>query len=182
MTELHDKLKEVDINKEVYKEAIVNETIKLIEDFEYNIAEIDASRPWGAFFRINNEDADRFIKDFFPGLSLEDAKLGNPNAELSPKILLVSPGQRLSWQYHDRRAERWAFLTDGGYNKSLDDEQGDLCRAESGDVVQFLQGERHRLVGLPNDYTLVAEIWQHLDSDNLSNESDIIRLADDYGR
>ena len=27
--------------------------------------------------------------------------------KLSPKILIVKPEARLSWQYHDRRAEIW---------------------------------------------------------------------------
>jgi hypothetical protein len=29
---------------------------------------------------------------------------------------------------------------------------------------------------------LVAEIWQHTDPGNPSNEDDIVRLADDYSR
>lgn len=43
------------------------------------------------------------------------------------------------------------------------------------------QNERHRLVGL-NDWGMVAEIWQHIDANNPSDENDIIRVQDDFGR
>jgi len=50
-------------------------------------------------------------------------------------------------------------------------------------VVQFEKGERHRLAATNDtDYTVVAEIWQHSDKDHLSDEDDIVRLADDYQR
>jgi mannose-6-phosphate isomerase-like protein (cupin superfamily) len=148
----------------------------------YDIVEINSDKPWGAYFRIDSNQADKFVNQYFPGLSPSEARLGIENAELSPKILLVSPGQRLSWQYHKRRAERWKFLSSGGYYKSLDDEQGELVTAESGNVVQFQKSERHRLCALANDYTIVAEIWQHTDPQNLSNEDDIFRIKDDYER
>jgi mannose-6-phosphate isomerase len=43
------------------------------------------------------------------------------------------------------------------------------------------QGERHRLVGL-EDWGVIAEIWQHTDASNPSDESDIVRVQDDFGR
>ena len=122
------------------------------------------------------------MHEFFPGLSPQEARLGIDGIELSPKILIVAPGQRLSWQYHHRRAERWAFLTDGSYNKSLDDDPRDPVIAEAGNVVQFEKSERHRLNGVNGGYVVVAEIWQHTDADNPSNEEDIVRLYDDYAR
>ena len=64
----------------------------------------------------------------------------------------------------------------------MTDEQGELVMARAGDVVQFETGERHRLVGALGYYTLVAEIWQHTNSGQLSNEDDVVRLADDYKR
>jgi hypothetical protein len=42
-------------------------------------------------------------------------------------------------------------------------------------------GQRHRLIGL-DQWGVVAEIWQHTDSENPSDESDIVRLQDDFGR
>lgn len=142
----------------------------------------DFNRPWGGFVQLVNEDADRFVSEFFPGLTPEEARLGNVESELSPKILIVAPNQRLSWQYHDRRAERWAYITEGGYFKSMTDEQGELHSAQPGEVVQFAKGERHRLVGASTQVTLVAEIWQHTKAQELSDEDDIVRLEDDYKR
>lgn len=154
----------------------------LARELGYQLAEVDESRPWGAFYRVVDEQADRFLKEFFPGLDPTEARLGQPDMVLSPKILLVSPGQRLSWQYHDRRSERWRFMNSGGYVKSLVDAPGELQAAKPGQIVQFATGERHRLCAADGAYTVVAEIWQHADPDNPSNEADIIRLEDDYSR
>lgn len=150
----------------------------------YTIVEEDMEKPWGAYYRMDSAEADRFIKEFFPGLSVTEAKLGRENVELSPKFLLFAPGHRISWQYHDRRAERWRFLTDGGYYRGHSNDLGELHIAKAGEVVQFDAGERHR--GCANSdgvsYTLVAEIWQHTVAERPSDESDIIRLQDDYQR
>ena len=43
------------------------------------------------------------------------------------------------------------------------------------------QGERHRIIGL-DKWTVIAEIWQHEDATHPSNEEDIVRLEDKYGR
>lgn len=164
------------------KLSFVAEIIGAIEEAGYTVTEVDDTKPWGAYIRIANDQADRFIAEFFPGLSPDEARLGNKDAELTPKILVVSPQQRLSWQYHDRRAERWTFLTQGAYHRSTTDDQGELQLAKPGEVVQFAQGERHRLVGVPQNYAIVAEIWQHTNPEHLSEEADIVRLADDYSR
>lgn len=155
---------------------------KNITDSGYEIVEKNTDKPWGAYLRLKSEQADDFVNDFFPGLTPEEARLGIEGAELSPKFLIVKPGQRLSWQYHDRRAERWCFLTKGGYRKSTSDEESERFEATPGEVVQFLKGERHRLEGSPEGLVLVAEIWQHSDVTLPSNEDDIVRLADDYQR
>lgn len=155
---------------------------QILRDTGYGVFVADHERPWGGFNRLPDESANRFIAEFFPDIDPLAARLGNKDVPLSPKILLVAPGARLSWQYHERRAERWVFLTDGAYYKSSNDEQGELHQALAGDVVQFAQGERHRLVGAEGHYTLVAEIWQHTDATRPSEEEDIIRVADDYRR
>ncbi|MEO5499440.1 MAG: phosphoheptose isomerase [Candidatus Saccharimonadales bacterium] len=153
-----------------------------ITDAGYTIVEENRDKPWGAYFRINSSTADSFVNDFFSGLTPSDARLGIEDAELSPKFLIVKPGQRLSWQYHDRRAERWCFLTRGGYRKSSTDEESERFEAQPGEVVQFQKGERHRLEGREDGLVLVAEIWQHSDVVQPSDEDDIVRLADDYQR
>ena len=148
----------------------------------YEITESNIEKPWGAYYRIDSVQADEFVDNFFPELSPEEARLGVTDAELSPKFLVVLPGQRLSWQYHDRRAERWRFLTPGAYRRSLDDSQGERTEATIDEVVQFARGERHRLEGNPEGLVIVAEIWQHTDITHPSDEDDIVRLADDYSR
>jgi mannose-6-phosphate isomerase len=165
------------------KEAVVAAVSTYIQEAGYTVAELDDVRPWGAFFRFETSDADRFLQEFFPTLDPLEVRLNDPSAELSPKILIVSPEQRLSWQYHLRRAETWKFLTPGSYKRSqTDEEPAENLVAESGDVVSFDKQERHRLIGIVDSYSLVAEIWQHVDNSKLSDEEDIIRVSDDYKR
>jgi hypothetical protein len=61
------------------------------------------------------------------------------------------------------------------------DEQQSVETYEAGQSVRLKQGERHRLVGL-DDWGILAEIWQHTDPDNPSDEDDIVRVQDDFGR
>lgn len=182
MTEILKKFSSIPIDAKNEKIKVAHNVKEALIESNFTISEEDINRPWGGFIRLDNQDGDSFVDNFFEGLDPKDARLGNPNAELSPKILIVAPAQRLSWQYHDRRAERWMFINDGGYHKSVTDDQGDEVFAHSGDVVQFEKGERHRLVGAIGRYTLVAEIWQHTNPDQLSDEDDIVRLQDDYKR
>ncbi len=65
--------------------------------------------------------------------------------------------------------------------RSDTDEQGPVETFEAGDLVRLQQGERHRLVGL-DSWGILAEIWQHTDADNPSDEDDIVRVQDDFGR
>jgi mannose-6-phosphate isomerase len=50
-----------------------------------------------------------------------------------------------------------------------------------GDQIILKQGERYHLIGL-EDFCVVAEIWQHTDVNHPSDEEDIIRVQDDFGR
>lgn len=165
------------------KIQMIADIIAFAKDAGYTIADVDDTKPWGGFVRFDYKDGNQFISEFFPDVNPAEARLGNPDAELSPKILLVAPEQRLSWQVHARRAERWRFLNDGGYHRSTDaDNPGKLIEVHAGDEVQFEAGECHRLVGASNEYTFVAEIWQHTDKNHPSDEADITRLQDDYKR
>lgn len=182
MTDIQEDLRKLDLTHAGDKAQLVDQLSEIATAHGYTIVDRNDTKPWGAYLRFDGKDSERFMNSFFPGLTLTEAQLGIDGAELSPKFLLVTPGQRLSWQKHDRRAERWAFLTDGAYYKSDTDEQGDIIRVANDEVVQFARGERHRLVGLNNVYVLVAEIWQHSDPSNLSDEDDIVRIQDDYNR
>jgi mannose-6-phosphate isomerase len=139
----------------------------------------DNTRPWGGFFVINENEAEKFINLYFPNLTKEEL---NISGKLSPKILVVAPEKRLSWQYHNRRAEIWKLI--GGTAAvvtSNTDEENETKYLKLGDIIQLKQGERHRLIGLEG-WGIVAEIWRHTDAENPSNEDDIVRLQDDFGR
>jgi mannose-6-phosphate isomerase-like protein (cupin superfamily) len=95
---------------------------------------------------------------------------------------VVAPTKRLSWQYHHRRAEIWRVIKgQAGVVRGNTDTENDLEVLNIGDTITLQQGERHRLVGL-DDYAVIAEIWQHTDANNPSDEDDIVRVQDDFGR
>lgn len=145
----------------------------------FKINSKDLNRPWGGFFVIGEEQAQDFANLYFDGIDVNSLKI---SGKLSPKILLVAPHQRLSWQYHHRRAEIWQVISGTvGIIRSKYDTEGELVEYKKNDQVVLKQGERHRLIGL-DDWGVVAEIWQHTDITNPSNEDDIIRLQDDYSR
>ena len=94
---------------------------------------------------------------------------------------MVKPNVKLSWQYHNRRAEIWqVYKGTVGVVQSNTDIEKVMESFGPGDQIKLEQGIRHRLIGL-DDYGVVAEIWQHTDS-LPSDEDDIIRVQDDYGR
>ena len=149
-----------------------------IESYGLTVVAKDFERPWGAFLVIKEEEAQDFANRFFNGIDVDTLRI---EGKLSPKILIVKPGARLSWQYHHRRAEIWqVYQGEVGIIRSDDNVEGDLIRFCEGEQVRLVQGERHRLIGLEN-YGIVAEIWQHTDTVP-SNEEDIVRVQDDYKR
>ena len=128
---------------------------------------------------IDESQAAAFATKFFPQLEMSQIQITN---KLSPKILVVAPNKRLSWQYHFRRAEIWKILSGVvGVKISDTDEEGEIQQLAPGTFIQMDKGERHRLIGLES-WGIVAEIWQHTDSENPSDEEDIVRLQDDFGR
>ena len=151
---------------------------KELESLGFNITDSDLQRPWGAFFYIDENQAQDFSDYFFDGLDINTLKI---EGKLSPKILMVKPNVKLSWQYHNRRAEIWqVFQGTVGVVQSQTDLENSMETFNPGDQIKLEQGMRHRLVGL-DDYGVVAEIWQHTDSIP-SDEEDIIRVQDDFGR
>lgn len=159
------------------------EVFTLVEEYLGKIglgySSVDSERPWGGFYVINEDQTKEFISEYFPELSLKDIEKGG---RLSPKILLVEPEKRLSWQYHDRREELWKVVSGPvGVVTSLSDEQGEVREIGEGDTIQFGTQVRHRLIGL-SGWGVVAEIWQHTDPSNPSDENDIVRVEDDFGR
>lgn len=152
---------------------------RMLKDLGFTIVKDDRSRPWGGFFVIEEAQAAQFAAYFFPDEDFEKLKISE---KLSPKVLIVAPGKRLSWQYHHRRAEIWRSVEgEVGVVTSDTDEEAKTQTLRRGEHIRLRQGERHRLVG-KDDWGVVAEIWQHIDATHPSDEEDIVRLQDDFGR
>jgi|TARA_B100000959_G_C14910057_1_gene594713 mannose-6-phosphate isomerase-like protein (cupin superfamily) len=149
-----------------------------INTLGFKVIDFDFDRPWGGFLVIDEKQTSFFISTFFNDLNIN---LSNTK-RLSPKILIVNPKSRLSWQYHFRRKELWKIYKGSvGVIRSKNDIENSMDIYKSGDTITFDIQERHRLIGL-EDVGVVAEIWQHIDIDNPSDENDIVRLQDDYNR
>ena len=103
----------------------------------FTITSSDLNRPWGGFYVIDEAQAQQFADTFFDGLDVSTLKIGG---KLSPKILLVAPEKRLSWQYHNRRAEIWKVVSGKfGVVRSDDDHEGELVVHNEGDVITLAQ-------------------------------------------
>ena len=152
---------------------------EVLKSLKLNIIDIDTERPWGGFFVISEDNAQDFSNIYFNGLNTEELKI---SWKLSPKILIIAPNKRLSWQYHHRRSEIWKVVK--GEIKvvtSHDDIERKERILKEGDEIRLSRSERHRIIGL-EDYAVVAEIWIHTDKDNPSDENDIVRVQDDFNR
>lgn len=161
------------------KELIFEHVAEYLHLQNLKIDKQDNTRPWGGFFVIEEDEAEKFIDLYFSGFKKEEL---NISGKLSPKILIVGPEKRLSWQYHNRRAEIWKLIGGKAAVATSDtDEEKEKKYLNIGEIVQLKQGERHRLIGVET-WGIVAEIWQHTEKENPSDEEDIIRLKDDFGR
>jgi mannose-6-phosphate isomerase-like protein (cupin superfamily) len=162
------------------KATVLGEVEKFLKRQGYTIIARDAARPWGGFFVLDEGQAEKFGAEFFPGIQIDSLKV--KGGKLSPKILIVEANKRLSWQYHHRRSEIWKLAAGtAGVVTSATDQQGILKKLHVGEVIRLEKGIRHRLVGL-DGWGMIAEIWQHTDPANPSNEDDIVRVQDDFGR
>ena len=155
-----------------------NSVRKELESMGFKITDSDTQRPWGGFFYIDESQAQAFSNRFFNGLDVESLRI---EGKLSPKILMVKPKAKLSWQYHNRRAEIWqVYKGSVGIVQSETDVENEMQTYKPGNQIKLNQGVRHRLIGL-DDYGIVAEIWQHTNAFP-SDEEDIIMVQDDFGR
>ena len=157
---------------------IFTEVREFLVNSGFTIISEDSTRPWGGFFVLNEIQIDKFCEVFFKGLDLNQL---DKTQKLSPKILIIKPNSRLSWQYHERRSEIWQVYSGSvGVIRSMDNSQGKLEYLKKDSRIELEQSERHRLIGL-EDYSIVAEIWKHTHAIP-SDEYDIIRIEDDFGR
>ena len=159
--------------------VFMEKTLEEIESKGFKVVDKDFERPWGGFLVIDESQAQNFSNSFFNGIDVSDLKI---SGKLSPKILMVKSKSRLSWQYHFRREEIWGvYRGTVGVVVSDTDFEKEMIQLRQGDQIKLKKEQRHRLIGL-DDWAVIAEIWQHTEKDNPSDEDDIVRINDDYGR
>lgn len=107
-------------------------------------------RPWGSYDVLDDADSHKV------------------------KRIDVKPGQRLSYQRHERRAEHW-FVVAGRAEVTID---GEVVSLSEGEAIDIPRGAAHRIAN-PGDRPLVFIEVQHGD---YFGEDDIERLEDDFGR
>tara|TARA_B100000965_G_scaffold217308_1_gene181898 strand:- start:236 stop:721 length:486 start_codon:yes stop_codon:yes gene_type:complete len=146
---------------------------------QFRIISKDLDRPWGGFFVLDQIQSKKFINFYFNKSTFE---LIDFSLKISPKILVIKPNKRLSWQYHNRRSEIWSVIKgDILVSRSQNDNEGSLIQLKKGEQIEITNKIRHRIIGT-EDYALVAEIWMHSNKNIPSDENDIVRLQDDFNR
>jgi mannose-6-phosphate isomerase len=91
----------------------------------------------------------------------------------SIKIITVNPGGVLSLQRHDRRDEFWVVL-DPGLEMTVGNR---VWVPRSGEEIFIPRKSPHRARNRGQSPARVLEIWL-----GRSDESDIVRIEDEYGR
>lgn len=119
-------------------------------------------RPWGEFETLAEFKVDTDMYSDLPG------------TDVVIKRLTVKPEQRLSYQTHKMRREKWVIVQGRGILVKDDLERW----VSKGSVVEIRQGVKHRII---NKHTEVDLILVEV-SEGKFDENDIERLADDYGR
>ena len=90
------------------------------------------------------------------------------------KIINVKPGQSLSLQKHNHRAEHWVVVS-GEAKVEINKKIFSLRENES---TYIPLGSMHRLSNVTNENLKIIEIQ----SGNYLGEDDIVRFEDNYGR
>jgi len=89
------------------------------------------------------------------------------------KRLVVNPGKRLSYQFHYKRSEHWV-ITQGVGNFILN---ATNRQVGVGDVLTINLGDHHRIHNTGAEDLIIIETQL-----GECDESDIVRIDDDYGR
>jgi mannose-6-phosphate isomerase-like protein (cupin superfamily) len=136
-------------------------------------------KPWGSYIRLKETALPAFIGAYWAD---SPVKIQLATHQMEPKLLLVAPGKRLSLQYHSRRREYWRVIA-GPVKIVLGPDGSSLQEAvyQTGDTIEIPCGYWHRIAGL-SGWSVLAEIWEHTDPENPSDEEDIVRVEDDFSR
>lgn len=94
--------------------------------------------------------------------------------DVKVKRITVNPYSRLSYQYHDKRSERWVVVS-GILSVILDDVR---IIKTSGESIHIPLGSRHRACNETHEPVIFIEVQ----TGSYFGEDDIIRIEDDYNR
>lgn len=152
-----------------------------LANFGIRVASMDASKPWGIKVMIDPRTTASFFTLMFRGILLPRKVITAPR---TPKVLLIEQGKRISWHVHDRR-ESYLRVRMGsvGLFLSRTDVQPTfpLVHGSPSELLHIGSGVRHRLSSL-SGWAVVAEVSLDTDAKNPSDQDDVRRIGDDYGR
>ncbi|MDG2495615.1 MAG: mannose-1-phosphate guanylyltransferase/mannose-6-phosphate isomerase [Alphaproteobacteria bacterium] len=144
-----DALLVADRNKSQDVKLVV-EALKASADAELTELSATVHRPWGTYATLKKEGS------------------------YQVKRITVAQGQKLSLQYHHKRAEHW-LVTQGLAIVQVGDKE---FETGPGEYRHIPMGEKHRLTNIGKTELVLIEVQV---GDYLG-EDDIVRLDDDYGR
>jgi|GEM_PF-874559 len=150
--------KQYNVNHHFYLCELSNEQFTTTELDEQNLQELNKQvklefsdiRPWGFYEILLDTDYTKV------------------------KQITVNPGQKLSYQYHEKRKEYWTIVK-GSATIILDDEK---VFRNQGESIHIPLGSKHRIINESDEILVFIEVQTGESFD----EDDIIRLEDDYGR
>ncbi|MEC9281761.1 MAG: mannose-1-phosphate guanylyltransferase/mannose-6-phosphate isomerase [Bdellovibrionota bacterium] len=129
----------------------VKQVVQQLKDKHYSIREhLFEHRPWGKYTVLQDEP------------------------EFKAKRIVVNPGQRLSYQSHEKRSEHWVLIK-GSAVVVLDGKEYNL---EIGDSIEIPRRAKHRMENKGSKLVEFVEIQ----TGEYFGEDDIVRYSDDYGR
>ncbi|MDB2668339.1 mannose-1-phosphate guanylyltransferase/mannose-6-phosphate isomerase [Alphaproteobacteria bacterium] len=129
---------------------LVVEALKETADAELIELPATVHRPWGTYATLKQEDG------------------------YQVKRITVAPGQKLSLQYHHKRAEHWV-VTQGKALVQIGDKE---FETSPGEYRYIPIGKKHRLTNIGDTELVLLEVQVG----SYLGEDDIVRLEDVYGR
>ena len=128
----------------------VVEALKASAEAELTELPATVHRPWGTYATLKQEDG------------------------YQVKRITVAPGQKLSLQYHHKRAEHWVVTQGQAIVQVGDDE----FETSPGEYRYIPLGEKHRLTNIGDGELVLIEVQVG----SYLGEDDIVRIEDVYGR